>query len=811
MSQLTQSPTGITEALAALEGEFPFEISLSLEPLIRFWDEMAQGESIRADLARSLQSRVREAPELRGPIDDPTVLERHRSLLDALMSAVFPAAFLEQSHAAALIPFKFRSIYGSQAFARTLMGPQGVIQGQLNLDVRSLKSFRLLNAYALVLERIYGIDSHVDYPLIFPLGNLETGLDRYFKVYFDGRFVDVEPLRPFPPLDEELRHRLDAHAVDAEGLAALIPPGSVRFSGFTVFKAIDVTDQEVLSSIKRDLIDKESIVSNTRFEALQAKLRTLFHRPELRLSLAAIEGNRVLVLNSGHRFLPQSHQACIFADSVHHKTTDFAGSIYERAIQRGAPIFVEDVAAVPVRTNVEEAILKKGMRSVVIAPLQYQQQPIGTLSLTSPNPGDINSLLAPRLEEVLPLFSVAVKRSVDELHARVQAFIKEKATAIHPAVEWRFRQAVLEGLERQPVGEPSPGELPPIVFRDVHPLYAVSDVRGSSRHRAGGIQADLLAALALAREVLQSAHAARALPILEHLTDRVDLHAASIEVNLRSGDELGVMAFLRADVEPMFDHLETFGDAIRERIDAYRSAVDPGLGLVYARRRDFDKSITLINEAISSYIDLEEQAAQSMCPHYFEKQKTDGVDYTIYVGRSLREDGIFDTLYLRNLRLWQLMVACGIALRAERLKDQLPVPLDVTNLILIQHGPLSIRFRADEKRFDVDGAYNVRYEIIKKRIDKATIRSTAERLTQPGKIALVYSHSSEAQEWREYIEYLQRLRYLAPEVEEVELDELQGAQGLRALRVSTDLTHRERETAPVLSRFIPRDDPAPAV
>jgi len=180
-----------------------------------------------------------------------------------------------------------------------------------------------------------------------------------------------------------------------------------------------------------------------------------------------------------------------------------------------------------------------------------------------------------------------------------------------------------------------------------------------------------------------------------------------------------------------------------------------------------------------------------MFPHFFEKQKTDGVDYTIYLGGALREDGIFDPLYLKNLRLWQLMVACGIALRVERLKDRLPVRLDITNLILIQHAPLSIRFRGDEKRFDVDGAYNVRYEIIKKRIDKAIIRGTTERLTQPGKVALVYSHSSEAAEWREYIEYLQGLGYLTREVEEVELDELQGAHGLRALRVTVDLANRE--------------------
>ena len=300
----------------------------------------------------------------------------------------------------------------------------------------------------------------------------------------------------------------------------------------------------------------------------------------------------------------------------------------------------------------------------------------------------------------------------------------------------------------------------PIVFRDVHPLYAVSDIRGSSTHRAWAIQADLLTQLGLAREVLRAAHEVRPLPILDQLTHRIDGHVAEIEVTLRSGDELGVMSFLKGDVEPLFDHLQTFGSSVRERVDAYRHAVDPGIGLVYARRKEFDESVTMINEAVSSYIDMEEQAAQGMFPHYFEKQKTDGVDYTIYLGGALREDNGFDPLYLKNLRLWQLMVACGVALRVERLKTRLPVTLDITNLILIQHAPLSIRFRFDEKRFDVDGAYNVRYEIIKKRIDKAIIRGTTERLTQPGKIALVYSHATEAAEWREYIEYLQRLGYL---------------------------------------------------
>jgi len=788
--------------LAAFQKDFPFETRLSLSLLIRFWEEQAKASSLRGEHARSLLARLRETPELIGPIDDITLLDQHGPLVDELMSAVFPPVFWDIAHMGALIPFSLRSVYGTRAFD-SIMGADGVLYGRLNLDMRALRDFRLVNAFALALERLYGIEFPVDYPLILTAPEGGTGLDRHFKIQFDGRFVDVEPLRPLPPLSEDMRRRLVAQAVDLDGLAALVPAGSVRFSGFTVVKAIDVTDQEVLSAIKRELIDKESIVSNTRFLKLQAKLRTLFRRPELHLTLAALEGDRVMMLNTGHQ-LEHGH-GCIFAGSVRQKTADFTGSIFERAVLRGEPVFVEDLAALTKRSAKEEGLLKKGMRSLVVAPLHYQRELIGTLSLSSPNPGDVNTLIGPRLQEVLPLFSVAVKRSMDELHTRVEGSIKEQFTAIHPVVEWRFRKAVLEGMEKGPESRGKTGEMDPIVFRDVYPLYAVSDIRGSSTHRAWAIQADLLTQLGLARDVLRAAHEARHLPILDQLIHRIDGHVAEIEVTLRSGDELGVMGFLKTDVEPLFDHLQTFGPAVHEKIDAYRATVDPGIGLVYARRKDFDESVTQINEAVSSYIDLEEQAAQGMFPHYFEKQKTDGVDYTIYLGGALREDGTFDPLYLKNMRLWQLMVACGVALRADRLKDQLPVPLDITNLILIQHAPLSIRFRFDEKRFDVDGAYNVRYEIIKKRIDKAIIRGTTERLTQPGKIALVYSHASEAAEWREYIEYLQRLGYLARGVEELELDELQGAQGLRALRVTVGLTNRELDL-PSSVAALPRDE-----
>src|SRR5206468_3096259 len=233
-------------------------------------------------------------------------------------------------------------------------------------------------------------------------------------------------------------------------------------------------------------------------------------------------------------------------------------------------------------------------------------------------------------------------------------------------------------------------ELGPIVFDRVYPLYALSDIRGSSTQRSLAIQADLLTQLRLARDVIRWAHDARPLPGLHELLYRLDKHAAKIQTHLNSGDEVSIIAFLRADVEAKFDHLQTFGPGVRERIEAYRASLDPRIGTVYDRRRLFEESVTRIADGISSYLDLEDQTAQTMFPHYFEKQKTDGVDHQIYVGGSLLEDGKFEPLYLKSLRLWQLMVTCGVALRVNRLKEKLPVPLEVTHLVLVQHAPLSI-------------------------------------------------------------------------------------------------------------------------
>ncbi len=774
--------SGSSDLQAALRGDFPFRAEFTLAPLIDFWTRAgADASPACATIARLVAEQVAQAPDLNGTITDPLVLDRHEDLVDLLMSAEFPPALWDQTYGAAMIPFALRGFYATPAMRRDLMHDDGRLKGRINVNEARVSQLRCAYAYVLVLQRLYGLRIDLDYPLILSMVEPDTGLERHFRMLFDWQFVDVEARGPLPPLPDELREHPQAMLLDGAYLQRVLPPDQFVLRGVTFLKVIEVTDQEVLSGLKRDLIDRESIVSQTRFAELQNRLRTLFRRPDLRLGVAAVDGERVLILNSGARL----EHACIFADSVHHRTSEFAGSVHERAVVSGKPVIVADLTTLPTRTHIEEQIASTGIRAFAVAPLHYQNRVIGTLTLASPRPGGVDASFLPKLEEVLPLFAMAVQRSMEEFNVRIQTEIKERFTAIHPVVEWRFRKAVLDGLER--AGDPAAAELDPIVFQNVYPLYALSDIRGSSTQRAHAIQADLLAQLRLARDVVEAAYQARRLPALDQLRYRIEQHVEQIGEHIAAGDEVGIVTFLRSEVETLLERLAGFGEAVAERVGAYRGALDPQLGTVYRQRKIFEQSVTRLNEAISTYLELEEQAAQSIFPHYFEKQKTDGVDHQIYVGGSLVEGDDFDPLYLKSLRLWQLMVVCGIAARADRLAEELPLPLRATHLVLVQHAPLSIRFRFDEKRFDVDGAYDIRYEIVKKRIDKALIKGTAERVTQPGKIAVVYGQPAEAQEYRGYLEYLRHLGYIADGVEDLELEELQGVHGLHALRVTVAL------------------------
>ncbi|HEV8504872.1 MAG TPA: GAF domain-containing protein, partial [Chitinophagaceae bacterium] len=239
--------------------------------------------------------------------------------------------------------------------------------------------------------------------------------------------------------------------------------------------------------------------------------------------------------------------------------------------------------------------------------------------------------------------------------------------------------------------------------------------------------------------------------------------------------------------EPIFAHLQKNEKESCEIINNYYSTINNTDSSLYRYRQEYEESVLKINEVLSAFLEKEEETIQRSYPHYFEKYRTDGLEYNIYIGQSISPNNPFNVLYLKNIRLWQLTSMAEAARITHLLLPSLKVPLQTTQLILIHSQCISISFRKDERKFDVEGSYNIRYEVIKKRLDKVRIKGTEERLTQPGKIAIVYYNQKEVPEYLEYIEFLKNKNVLKPNVEFLELEELQGVTGMKALRVDINI------------------------
>lgn len=762
--------------------DFPFKAVLSLKPLIDYLKGLGSGGgNVRPHIKKEIDELLDQAPELESPIEDLSILERHREAVGRLMEFVFPPASWETEILGAIVPISMQPFFVSPGFRDLFVRQEGIFKAPSKLDEESFRKGRIIKLFLLILEKIYGIHQSFEYPIIRTAVNPKTGLERYFKVNLDLRFIDVCPLKEVKPLTDEERALIMDHLIESEVLRQIVPPENFEIRGMTLVHAEDVTESEVISALERDLIDQESVSSPKGFLRLQDRLRVLFQRQDLVASLAAIHEDQVLLVSLGCEIC----ETGMFADSRHLSLSVFEGTFYERAVNTGRILLVSDVLQERFPHHTEETIKAMGVRSLIVAPLYYKGVPVGTLDIGSSKTGDLSVMDIPLVAQIQPLFAVAVKRVLDDYENRIQRVIKEKCTAIHPSVEWRFHKAAHHYLESAAVGRTS--EMEPIVFRDVYPLYGVTDIRGSSQERNRAIQRDLGEHLNMGLRVVQLAYEDKPLPILKELSGRIKSHLERVQSGVSTGDEVSVVQFLRKEVESLFPHIRNFGNNVGAAIEGYEHSVDPNLGVVFKLRKDFEESVSRLSERLAAFLDQEEEKAQATFPHYFERHRTDGVDYLIYVGASLVQQDRFNELYLKDLRLWQLKVACGMAAITEQLKSSLKLSLDTAHLILVQNNPLSVRFRFDERRFDVDGAYDIRHDIVKSRLDKAQVKGGKERLTQPGKIAIVYSHPEEAAEMHRHIQFMQAEGYLTEEIERLELEDLPGVQGLKALRVSANL------------------------
>jgi hypothetical protein len=540
---------------------------------------------------------------------------------------------------------------------------------------------------------------------------------------------------------------------------------------------------EAINNIKNYLLHLDSFNDVETFSKLQEEVRKLIGVPGISIGITPF-----FFINDRFVFSAIHSVNSLFLKNLETQEEKEKASegLKIHFNQNQAPLVIPEIT--------EEALLsfsfvnhlrQQGWNGLIVCPLRNHNELIGVLEIVAAEPGVITEDILKKIDIALPLFELAVNRTWAALDAKIDKVIKEQFTAIQPSVEWRFTEGALNYLLKSEADEEA--KLDPIQFDNVYPLYGSIDIRNSSTERNKAIQKDMLEQLDLASAIIVKAKKEKSFPLLTEVEFKIKKFRHSISNIILSDDEIAINQFFKKEVVELLHQLKDIYPSLEEEITNYFNSTNSIVDMVYHHRKEFDESIMVINKALARFMDKEQQAAQQIYPHYFERFVTDGLDFNMYVGQSIAPRIPFTDFYLRNLKLWQLSTLARAAVLTHNLVNSLPVQLQTTQLILAHHYPISISFRAAERKFDVEGAYNIRYEIIKKRIDKVHLKDTNERLTQPGKIAIVFSQPDEAAEYLKYIEFLTEQGLLKGEVERLDLEELQGVSGLKALRVAVNL------------------------
>ncbi len=780
-TKVTTKPTQGFFPLSEMENildkspSIPYEIKFSLQPYL---DTLKSKMGNACDYTKSALAPVLE--------HNHKYLESHSDNIEnivkspqfkTIMSMVVPSMLFSNELSYIAPPFKKSFLVKTPSFESFLQAEGW--EAEINMEDLENKHKQIVAQAGIhILNSLYNQNIPTDTADLFCIRNKTTGLVKYHRLNIKTDFVKVEVKGELPKLTQAQIDIILKNYDDTDLWLKYLPVNKFVFSGFCVGNLYDVTDIQVLSNFKQWLNYSEDLNPSEFFKIVASFIKSYLSEESIEVGNIMLDESMSMI-DANIGLTGETEFAKMLA-----KNGD-ANGIYDHLLSAKRVLYIEDLKKLDNPSKMEKKLIKRKFRSFLISPmLDENGDVLAVLELGSTHAGAFNSWSAKKLLEIFNQLKLNFDKYKVEYRNRITGVIQKNFTSIHPSVAWKFEEVAQNyymskqsGLEELNIA--------PIIFNDVFPLYGQSDIVNSSTIRNELIKSDLIDNVVHLIDLLNHWMHKRHIHLIEAYKLKLEDILAHLEKDYISSDETRIVTLITTEIHPLLDQcISRYKELNDKHYKAYLSELDDELHIIYKKRKDFERSVNKLNSAISEYMEAEESKMQNLLPHYFEKYKTDGVEYNLYLGSSLLENDQFTQDDLRNFKLWQLVSTCDVSRLVHDLSPQLHVPLRTAELIFVYNHSLSIRFRMDEKKFDVDGAYNVRYEILKKRIDKATIKSTGERLTASGKIAIVYLSDKDKAEYLDFLSYLISKNYIETEIEDHELNDLQGAEGLHALRIT---------------------------
>lgn len=756
--------------------------TLSFRPLIAYLKGRLKTEqTLKAEFYRFLLEKIEREEALRNDIQVEDLV-KYKDTLELIFTILTPLMANEKDLYWALsTPVPDKIFFSTDAFfdILTLHIDQRNFEHKTKEPSKEIQQLRFI--YRMILSRFYNYTTIFKDEILYAYTDPATHLTKYYNITADNQFIDITFDGEVPALNFELLALRIQEGTEIELLMELIPLSKVSFDGFTVISLSDVTLPHAIEGIRNALVNHT--YENEAYQHVIQALKTLAANGHIEFGLLPF-----LMVNNKFVFDDHQNSQSILIDSG--KKFNLQEEIFYALVDEyksnPRPVFFNNLTDDKiVKFPFLDVLRKNGVASYSFLPIYYNNQLAGIMEIYSHQDLEVDEKILSRLHSALPLLGQLLQYRIEEFNLKMDAVLKDKFTALQPSVQWKFNQVVWNFLKKGK-GRKKTQEIETVTFKGLYPLFGAIDIRNSTVERNYALKEDLIIQLNKLAETLSELRKIIRLDLIDKILFNCRDWSKRIEEFISSSEEALLNEFLELEVYPMLKHIQKAHPEGNEIIREYFSNINPQTGIAYENRRTLETSMQYINTAVSEYLEDAQQTLQASYPCYFAKFRTDGVEYDIYIGQDIAPDIPFDLLYLKNIRLWQLTAMVEVARLTNSLVSQMPRALLTTQLIFIHSNPIDISFRNDERRFDVEGAYNIRYEVVKKRIDKVLVKGTEERLTQPGKIALVYFNAYEAAEYLEYIKYLQEQGFLLNDLEQLELDELQGVSGLKALRIGVN-------------------------
>ncbi|MDR6734760.1 GAF domain-containing protein [Sphingobacterium sp. 2149] len=758
----------------------PFKTLIAFHKIIPAFEKAALSPiDFQAAYARSLLDEIKKYPQLIEGVEKADDLLRYEPIIRVLLADLFPSSLTHNEIKAVTIPFHLYTFNHTARLEKILRDAGDHYEFSLR-DI-SPDTYYILNC-CVIISQYYGfkVDA-MDAPQFLDIPD-KNNIIHHYRVLFNADFMDVIPTERAVHLSEDDIIELIDNFSDIALWKSKFPERSWILKGFAIMTLFDATIENAVSSFKSNLLREKSAIQLAEIENI---FRSIYKISDLRIGLTSFEKVRN---EYNLRIVEKQLYSHLLYDSTITECEEMLCSdTLESLLTKDEYLVVPDIDKMPITDSKQAYFINKlkqqQVKSFIFVPLVEGGKVLGLLEMSSSRVRELNSVNANKLNFILPFIKDKVSKAFSETENQIEAVIQKEYTSIHPSVKWRFQEEAVHFLNDRAFGKDY--ALQEIVFDHVYPLYGQIDVQGSSESRNQAIRQDLSNQNSALITLFRAINQTQKLPLFEQKIFDLERNLAALQHALLTDTEQQMLDYFNADIHPILENFRknTRDTNIVDAIDRYFERINLAIGGFYEARRDYDSSITLINKKLVAVLDEKQVEAQEYFPHYYERYKTDGIEHNMYIGASIAPERNFELYYLRNLRLWQLQVMCAMEHEFKLLQPSLPHQLEVTSLVLVFATPISIRFRMDEKQFDIDGSYNVRYEIAKKRIDKAKIKGKSERITQKGKLVIVYSTIHEETEYLGYINLLQHKGLLEADIEQFEVEDLQGLIGLKAIRV----------------------------